>query len=66
MSEVKDQKPTKFVSPALTITSKVAGFRRAGIAHPGTPTDHKAGTFSEEQLEQLKADPNLIVVEKAK
>lgn len=47
----------------LRILSKVAGFRRAGIAHPDTPMIYPADRFSEGQLEQLKGEPKLDVIE---
>lgn len=62
----KETKDSSFVSPALSITAKRDGFRRAGIAHPAQATDHKAGAFDLEQYEALKADPSLVVVEKSK
>ncbi len=65
MAETKTPaaKPAKYETPALRIAAKAEGFRRAGIAHSLEPTDHKAGTFSPEQVEALKADPMLVVVE---
>lgn len=47
----------------VRIVSKVDGRRRAGIAHPGTATDHPADAFTAAQLAQLNADPMLIVQE---
>lgn len=44
----------------VLIISRVPGFRRAGVAHVGERV-WPAGTFSAEQLEQLQAEPNLIV-----
>lgn len=44
----------------LRITSRIDGFRRGGIAHHGT-TDHPLSAFSEAQLQQLRAEPALIV-----
>lgn len=41
------------MSKILRITSKRAGFRRAGIAHPSVPTDYPIEQFSEEQLAQI-------------
>jgi hypothetical protein len=46
---------------AVRVTSKRDGFRRAGLAHAKAPTDHPAGRFSPEQIEQLLAEPNLTV-----
>lgn len=48
---------------AIKIISKRAGFRRCGIEHPDKPVIHPAGTFTEEQLAQLEAEPMLIVEE---
>lgn len=45
----------------IRITAKIEGFRRAGIAHSRTPTDHADDAFSEEQMEQLFNEPNLII-----
>lgn len=47
----------------VRIVSKVDGRRRAGIAHPGSATDHPADAFTAAQLAQLNADPLLIVQE---
>ncbi len=59
----KPAKAPKYETPALRIAAKTEGFRRAGIAHSAEATDHKAGTFSPEQVEALKGDPMLVVVE---
>ena len=48
-------------TPAVRITARTHGFRRAGMAHPGTPTDYPAGHFTPQQLRQLEAEPQLIV-----
>lgn len=45
----------------LRITSRRAGFRRAGIAHPAEPTDHPVERFTVAQLEALQAEPMLTV-----
>ncbi len=45
----------------IRITSKHAGFRRAGVAHPAEPTDHADDAFSEAQLAQLMSEPMLVV-----
>lgn len=47
----------------LRITSKIAGFRRAGLAHPATPVDHLVEKFSAEQIDALKAEAMLTVEE---
>lgn len=45
------------------ITAKTEGFRRCGVAHPSQPTDHPADRFTKEEIEILKAEPMLTVVE---
>lgn len=47
----------------LRITSRRAGFRRCGVAHPAEATDHARSRWSAEEIEQLKAEPVLIVEE---
>lgn len=47
----------------IRITSKQAGFRRAGIAHPETATDYPDGRFTAAELDQLRAEPMLVVEE---
>ena len=50
----------------IRITSKRAGFRRAGIAHPAEPTDYPDDRFSKGQLAALEAEPTLVVARIAK
>lgn len=46
----------------IRITALVAlGIRRAGVHHPATAVEHSLEAFSDAQLEQLQADPNLKV-----
>jgi hypothetical protein len=45
----------------IRITSKRAGFRRCGIAHPVTPTDYPVDRFTAEQIKGLKTEPMLKV-----
>ena len=45
----------------ILITSRRAGFRRAGIEHPGVPTLYADDKFTPEQLEALESEPMLIV-----
>ncbi|WP_157669910.1 Mu-like prophage major head subunit gpT family protein [Chitinibacter sp. GC72] len=45
----------------IRITAKVNGFRRAGLAHQASPTEHPNDTFTEAQLAQLLAEPMLVV-----
>lgn len=47
----------------LRITSKVDGFRRAGIAHPAVPTDHPFERFTPSELAALRAEPRLKIEE---
>lgn len=47
----------------LRITARRDGFRRAGLAHPARPVDHPIETFTAEQVEALKAEPQLVVEE---
>ncbi|MCR9073907.1 MAG: HI1506-related protein [Alphaproteobacteria bacterium] len=47
----------------LRILWKKPGFRRAGIAHPDTPMIYPADRFNAAQLDQLKAEPKLDVIE---
>lgn len=55
-------KTPKGPAPALTIVSRKPGFRRAGVEHPER-AEYPAGHFTDEQLEQLKAEPMLTVIE---
>ncbi|MBK7542516.1 MAG: hypothetical protein IPP10_14555 [Candidatus Competibacteraceae bacterium] len=45
----------------IRITAKRHGFRRAGMAHPTTPTEHPGDRFTAEQLRTLKEEPMLVV-----
>ncbi|MEL6921363.1 MAG: HI1506-related protein [Pseudomonadota bacterium] len=45
----------------VRITSKVDGFRRAGVAHSKAPTEYRAGAFDDAALKLLRGEPNLIV-----
>lgn len=47
----------------IRIISKKDGFRRCGVAHPGTATDHADDKFTKKELERLKNEPMLIVQE---
>lgn len=58
-------KPAKYKTPGLRIAARTESFRRCGVDHTAAATDHAPGTFSPEQVEQLKAEPNLVVVELA-
>lgn len=45
------------------ITAHRDGHRRAGMAHSTRPVDHPADRFTKAQLEQLRADPRLVIQE---
>ncbi|OBU12170.1 HI1506-related protein [Morganella psychrotolerans] len=45
----------------VTITAKVSGFRRCGIAHPDTATTYPDDRFTKVQLDELRAEPMLVV-----
>lgn len=45
----------------IRITSKIDGFRRAGMSHSHTPCDYPVEAFSDNQLAQIEAEPNLVV-----
>lgn len=45
----------------VTITAKVHGFRRCGIAHPDTATTYPDDHFTKAQLDELQAEPMLVV-----
>lgn len=46
---------------AIVIIAKRDGFRRCGIAHPGKPTSYPDDFFSDEQLEALRKEPQLVL-----
>ena len=45
----------------ITITSKRDGFRRCGVAHRDVPVTWPDGSFTEEQIAILRAEPALVV-----
>lgn len=49
--------------PALRITSKQPGFRRAGMAFGTDPVDVPLEDLSDEQVEQIKGESMLVCVE---
>lgn len=49
----------------IQITAKRDGFRRCGIAHSETTTTYGDDYFTQAQLQELKSEPNLIVIEVA-
>ncbi|MBP2843745.1 HI1506-related protein [Pseudomonas sp. PNP] len=47
----------------VTIKSKTDGFRRGGIVHRAKGTYYPDGVLTEEQLEQFRCEPQLVVIE---
>lgn len=47
--------------PDITITSKRDGFRRCGVAHRDVPVTWPDGSFTDEQIAILRAEPALVV-----
>ena len=47
--------------PELTITAKRDGFRRCGVAHRDVPVTWPDGSFTDEQIAILRAEPSLVV-----
>lgn len=47
----------------LIIVARPAdGFRRCGVHHPAVQTRHLAGTFTDDEVEALMGEPQLIVI----
>jgi hypothetical protein len=47
--------------PEITITAKRDGFRRCGVAHRDVPVTWPDGSFTDEQIAILRAEPALVV-----
>ncbi len=47
--------------PEITITAKRDGFRRCGVAHRDVPVTWPDGSFTDEQIAVLRAEPSLVV-----
>ncbi|MBP0439439.1 HI1506-related protein [Tianweitania sediminis] len=47
--------------PHVRIQARIAGFRRAGMAHGLAPAEYPGATFTPDQLEALLVEPNLVV-----
>lgn len=47
--------------PEITITSKRDGFRRCGVAHRDVPVTWPDGSFTDDQIAILRAEPALVV-----
>lgn len=45
----------------IRITSRQAGFRRCGVAHPAEPAVYAPDHFSPDELARLQAEPMLVV-----
>lgn len=52
-------------TPAVTITARQPSRWRCGVQFTGSPQSFPAGHWSEEQLEELRADAQLVVSEEA-
>ena len=50
---------------AYEIRAHRDGYRRAGMAHSTTAQVHPASAFTQAQLEQLQADPRIMIAEVA-
>jgi hypothetical protein len=57
MAEPKDKKSV----PGLRVTAKAEGFRRAGRTWPATPTELPLADFKKGEVEQLRAEPMLVI-----
>lgn len=58
-----DKKPrAEAKAGAVRIIARKDGLRRAGVVHAGDVT-HPAGAFTLEQIEALRAEPLLTVIE---
>ncbi|MFD1330253.1 hypothetical protein [Mycoplana ramosa] len=44
----------------LRVTSKQAGFRRGGFAHPAEPVDHDLAQLHPDQVEAILGEPMLV------
>lgn len=56
--ETEGADPRKVV---LRVTAKTAGFRRGGISHPATPTDHPLSDFRDpDVIEAILAEIELV------
>nr|AUG44383.1 hypothetical protein Daes_2401 [uncultured bacterium] len=45
----------------IRISAKKDGFRRCGVAHPRSATEHPDKAFSSKELAILQAEPMLVV-----
>lgn len=61
MAKAPTKKSNARPGPAVRIIARREGWRRCGMAHSIAPTIHDAGRFTEEEVEALVADPQLIV-----
>ena len=63
--DVETQETAETAEPRqiLFVTAPAKGFRRAGRFWPGGVTEVSADEFTAEQLEQLRSEPRLTVIE---
>ena len=50
-------------TPSITISAHRDGYRRLGVAHSEAPRSWPAGHWNREEIEILRADPGLVVVD---
>jgi len=62
LEQARTPGPALNSGPVLRITSKVEGFRRAGMSHPKAATDHPIERFAPEEMRALLAEPNLSLL----
>ena len=53
--------PDGAATAVVRISARRDGFRRCGVAHSKAPRDWPAGSFTADELEVLRAEPNLSV-----
>lgn len=51
--------------PGIRVVSRIDGFRRAGRGWSAAPTTVAVSEFNDEQLDLIRSEPNLIVVDVA-
>lgn len=61
MAEAKKPKVATAALARLSVCARQAGFRRAGRAWPAEAVIVEADEFTEAQIEQLLAEPMLVV-----
>jgi len=55
-------KETKTIDKVVRVQHAMRdGYRRAGVAHKKGRVDHPAGTFTQDQIDAMQADPAMNV-----